>query len=435
MQDKLKRMGIESLNSVQNAMLSDYPKHEDIMLVSSTGSGKTLAYLLPMLEYTTFKDDTTSVIIVVPTRELALQIEEVLRQIKGDKRVVCCYGGHKADIERRSLATAPHIVVGTVGRLLDHIKKGVITTRHIETVILDEFDKSLEMGFIEEMGEVFDRLVGLKKRILISATNFTEIPAYVKFAKDYHLLDFVVEDDLKPQITSKIVEVEGARVRNKLFDLICEQKGAKTIVFCNYREVTEEIAEYLERNNIEASYFHGAIEQKDREWVMTKFKNHSCNVLVTTDLAARGIDVDGVECVIHYQMPQSQEAFIHRNGRTARMGGNGVSYILHQKEMKLSAYVPTDLEHYSPERFDTYEYTPEYMTIYIGRGKKDKLSRIDVVGFFCQKGGIEKSDIGMIDLKDYMCYVAVKRTVANDMLKKVSKEKIKGKKCKIVKSM
>lgn len=435
MQEKLKSMGIESLNTVQTTMLNDYSNYSDIMLVSSTGSGKTLAYLLPMLKYTTFSDDKTSVVIVVPTRELALQIEEVLRRVKGEIRVVCCYGGHSSSVEKRSLAYAPHIVVGTVGRVLDHIVSGAIKASSVNTVILDEFDKSLELGFSEEMGEIFNKLKNVKKRVLISATNFSDIPSFVKFSKDYHLLNFGKEETLTPQITSKIVETDGARVRNKLFDLICEQEGGKTVVFCNFREVTEEIAEYLERNGVEASYFHGAIEQRDREWVMTKFKNHSCNVLVTTDLASRGIDVEGIKCVIHYQMPQSLEAFIHRNGRTARMGNDGVSYILKQNEMKLGAYVPDTLERYTPKRFETYSYKPEYVTVYIGRGKKDKLSRIDVIGFFCQKGGIDKSDIGMIDLKDFMCYVAVKREVVNELLKMVSNEKIKGKKCKIALSM
>lgn len=431
MQELLNKLNIESLNNIQKSMLKAYEKSNDIMLVSSTGSGKTLAYLLPMLKYTPFKSDKVSVLIIVPTRELALQIEDVLRKVKGDKRVVCCYGGHNASIERRSLSYIPDIVIGTAGRVLDHIRKGDINAHTVNTVILDEFDKSLELGFTEEMSSIFSQFNMLKKRVLISATNFNEIPQFVGFSEGYKLLDFAEDRPLTPQITSKIVEMEGARVRNKLFDLLCEQKGAKTIVFCNFRDSTEEICDYLIRNNIEAQCFHGAMDQRDREYVMTKFKNHSCDVLVTTDLAARGIDVEGIECVIHYQMPQSLEAFIHRNGRTARMGSSGVSYILKQKEKNLNTYIPSGLDLYMPEVSNTYGYAPKYTTIYIGRGKKDKLSRVDIIGLFCQKGGVEKSDIGTIDLKDFICYVAVKRDVVEKLLKAISNEKIKGKKCKI----
>lgn len=429
-EDALKEQGITELNPMQSEMQSLYPCKGDIMLISSTGSGKTIAYLIPLVENTKFESGVVRSVIIVPSRELALQIDGVLRSLKSGLRVCCCYGGHDARVERRSLAEAPDVVIGTPGRLLDHISSGVLDVSKAESIVLDEFDKSLEYGFTEEMREIFSEMKSVNKRVLVSATYLDDIPDYVN-VYDLRVVDYVLKGEDTPQIEHNLVETSRDDKQQVLFNLLCENGDGKSIVFCNFREATEELSDYLWGREIENEFFHGAMEQVDRERVMTKFKNSSCNVLVATDLAARGLDISSIKSVIHYQMPQSYDAFIHRNGRTARMNQTGKSFIIKSSEEPLKDYLPSNLTLHKPKFSTSYNHTPQWTTVYIGKGKKDKLSKVDIVGFFCQKGGISKDDIGVIDLKDFAAYVAIREDKVSDVLHKIKDEKIKGKKTKI----
>lgn len=416
---------------MQKQFAESYVCASDIVLISSTGSGKTLAYLLPIISGVKFDSNTVKVVIIVPSRELALQIEDVIRSLSSGLRVVCCYGGHNNAVERRSLEYGADIIVATPGRLLDHIERQVLDVSQVDCVVLDEFDKSLEFGFEDEMSAVFYNFKKLKKRVLVSATAIDEIPAFVGVS-DPVTLDYAVKDFLKPKIEAKIVECARGDFRDGLFNLLAEYAGRKCIVFCNFREATQDLSDYLWEREVENEFFHGAMEQQDRERVLIKFKNGSCPVLVATDLAARGLDVDEVACVIHYQMPQTEDAFIHRNGRTARMEREGDSFILKSENEFLRDYIGDSLEYYTPKKAVKYGYSPEWTTLYIGRGKKDKLGKGDIVGFICSKCGVDVESIGQIDLKDFYAYVAVRSDIVDKVVDTAKIEKLKGRKTRIL---
>lgn len=428
-------LGFESLNVMQEAMLSC--KADNRILLAPTGAGKTLAYLLPTLCSVNPEREAVEVIIISPSRELALQIETVFRSTKSGVSVSCLYGGHSLHTEKRSLAYFPTFIVATPGRLLDHLEHNIIDGETVTHVIFDEFDKLLEMGFSDEVGAIMDRLPNIKQRILTSATSTLDYPDFIT-SYNFETLDFLT-GKASGDLTVKKIYCEPSERLEKLVDLLKLVGNEPTIIFCNFREQSEEVSDYLYDLHIESEYFHGGMEQFDRERSLTKFRNHSVNILVSTDLAARGLDIPNIKHIIHYELPTSESAFVHRNGRTARVSESGCAYLMipSHKEKK------EGMEWLHNSEFETIDVVhteaevplPEWVTIYIGKGRKDKLSKIDIVGFLCQKGDITKSDIGIIELKDNHSFVAVRWDLAKELIRRVRDEKIKNMKTKIVLSL
>lgn len=424
----IKNLGFDAINPLQRAMVESNVTNR--VLLSATGSGKTVAFLLPAIELCD-KDPEKRVLIIAPSRELALQIESVLRAMKSDYSVTCCYGGHSIHIEKRSLEYTPQFIIGTPGRLLDHIEHNNIDPQSIGTIIFDEFDKLLELGFCEEMEAIVSKLPFITNRTLTSATQSVEIPPFVEMGEDYQILDFLPHG-ASGELSIKRVDVKESDKLETLFSLICMHQNDPTIVFCNYRESAEEISDFLYDHYIENEFFHGGMEQFDRERSLAKFRNGSCTVLVSTDLASRGLDIPAIKNIIHYHIPLSQDAFVHRNGRTARMNCEGSAFVMADGSndrtpdyiKEIPEIFPVNLSAKKPP-------TPLFKSVYIGLGKKDKLSKVDIVGFLCQKGGLAKSDIGVIELKDFHSFAAVKFELADKIVKRVAKEKIKGKSTKI----
>ncbi|MGL5894819.1 MAG: DEAD/DEAH box helicase [Bacteroidales bacterium] len=425
----LSNLNIEVLKPMQKLVLEQYNESENIVLLSPTGSGKTLAFLLPMLD--TINQDIKGIqtLILAPSRELAQQIERVFRQMSTGYKVVCCYGGHSIKIEKDQLTEQPTLLIGTPGRVLDHLENGRIDTSSISTLILDEFDKSLEMGFTEEMSSIIARLEGVKKRVLTSATD-AEIPEYTGVTNPKKI-DFLEEStNIVSGLTLYQVKSFDADKLETLYRLLCETGEGRKLVFCNYRESVERVSEYLMEQGVANSIFHGGMEQPERERSLVKFRNGSANVFVSTDLAARGLDIPEVKHVIHYHLPNSEDAFIHRNGRTARMDNSGEAFLILGPDEHLPEYVDEKTGHYRLSEV-TPEMTPsEFVTLYIGKGKRDKISKGDVVGFLCQQGNIEKCDIGPIEVRELYTYVAVKRILIKDLLRRIQGEKIKKMKTK-----
>src|SRR5436190_9201560 len=300
--DILSRLDIDALNEMQKASIEANEKHDNVVLLSATGSGKTLGFLLPILQVLDASDKKTQAIIIVPSRELALQIEKVFKSLGTYFKVTCCYGGHLRETEENNLVQPPALLIGTPGRLADHIRRGNITTGSIETLVLDEFDKSLESGFGEEMSFIIGSLKLLKKRILTSATESVEVPGFIN-TDDLVKLDFQNDKDADTGLAVKILMSGGKDKLETLFRLICMLGNRSTIVFCNHRESVERTSKWLKEKDIVNVFYHGALEQQERDAALCKFRNGTSNVLVTTDLASRGLDIANIRYIIHYHLP------------------------------------------------------------------------------------------------------------------------------------
>lgn len=427
----LAKLRITELNEMQqHAAEAILCSDGDVVLLSPTGTGKTLAYLLPLLQLLDASSDDVQALVVVPGRELALQTDTVLRDMGSGFRSVSCYGGRAAMDEHRKLKEVkPQIIFGTPGRLNDHLDKENISRYGIRWLVIDEFDKCLEMGFHAEMQKLIKSLPGLKRRILLSATNAEQIPQFVNMAKKGTVVDFLPEDEqTSERVTLYEVKSPTKDKLDTLRQLLLDMGDESSIVFLNYRDSVERVNRYLSEQGFTTSFFHGGLEQKQREDALYKFSNGSANVMVSTDLASRGLDIPDIANIIHYHMPESEEGYIHRVGRTARWDKQGRAFFITGPEEQIPEYVEGDVEPYTPTPLTSHPspLAPKMATLYIGKGKKDKVSKGDIVGFLCKKGGLESSDIGRIDVNDRYSYVAVKREKLQQVLRQTQGEKIKG---------
>lgn len=424
-----KKLQIQDMNQMQKSTYKATENKNDVVLLSPTGSGKTLAFLFPLLR--NLKKDKSGIqaLVLVPARELALQIEQVFKAMKTDYKVTVCYGGHDKKIETNSLTEAPALLIGTPGRIADHLRNNSFNPSTISTLILDEFDKSLEFGFQEEMSFIIESMKNLSQRILTSATAMEEIPSFTGL-KNEKTIDFLKLSDVKPDIQFKKVITTAEEKLDALFHLICKIGNKRTLIFCNHREAVDRISELLKDKGIERETFHGGMEQDERERALLKFRNDSAKILITTDLAARGLDIPEVESIVHYQLPPKEDAFIHRNGRTARMNAKGFAYLI-MKEDDNFPFLKNDIPVENVEGENKIPQQTTFQTIYISAGKKDKVNKVDIVGYLIKKGELGKDDIGLIEVKDTTSYIAVSRKKIPELLKKLATEKLKGKKVKM----
>lgn len=427
----LSRFNITSLNDMQNEMLKAIHKPNDVVLVSPTGSGKTIGFLLPILQLLENNKNGVQVLIIVPTRELAIQIEQVFKKMGTAHKVNCCYGGHAVYIEENNLKHPPAVLVGTPGRLAHHLRRKNLSLNDTSILILDEFDKSLEFGFKDEMEFIIQQCNNIKKRILTSATALDEIPDFVGINDCVELNYSAGQVESKSTLIIKSVRVKGDDKLETLMLLLGHIKSQATLVFCNHRDAVNRISEQLTFNKVDHGFYHGAMEQIDRERTLIKFRNGSINILITTDLAARGLDIPEIETVIHYQLPASEDVMIHRNGRTARMHADGTVYFLLDVDDYLPPFVDGVLEEEELPTKLTLPKPCDWKTLYIGAGKKDKINKMDIVGMLMQKGQLQKDELGKIEVLDHTAYVAIKRNKLNKMLQLIKGEKVKNRKIKI----
>lgn len=406
----------------------------DVIVLSSTGTGKTLAYLLLVAAQTDTTSTTLQTLVVVPGRELALQSDTVLKSIGSGIRSMAVYGGHPTMDEHRLLRQQrPQIIFGTPGRINDHIAKGNIDVLRLAFLVIDEFDKCLDMGFQQEIETLLHSIPVKTRRILLSATQPEKMEATMNDYSSGHkitTLDFRPDDDVATdRIKVLAVHSEEKDKLPALAQLLGQIGQESSVVFLNYRDAVERVTNYLLEQGFSAIAYHGALEQKEREEHLYLFANHSVNTLVSTNLGSRGIDIPDINNIIHYHLPESEQDYIHRIGRTARWDKTGRTFFLLGPEETLPEYVDADVEDYNlSDHADEAPTLPPMVTIYIGKGKKDKISKGDIVGFLCKCGGLQSKDIGRIDVYDNYAYVAVARLQAPKMLKKVKGQKIKGQK-------
>jgi superfamily II DNA/RNA helicase len=427
--DYLKNLSIAEFNEMQTAVIEKAATTNNLMLLAPTGSGKTLAFLVPLIDKLAEDVAGVQAMIVAPSRELSLQIEQVFKSMKTSYKVSCCYGGHSMRVEQNSLSEAPAVVIGTPGRLADHIAKKSFDTNTIKLVVLDEFDKSLQMGFHRELTVIFKALSGKQSHLLTSATQLDVWPEFLPFKKP-ETLNFL-KDQNESKLELNLVRTKSDYKVETLMRLVAGFNQEVCLVFCNHRDAVDRISGLLTQYGMEHGTMHGAMEQIDREKNLIKFRGGAHNTLIATDLASRGLDIPEIKHVVHYQLPPQQESFTHRNGRTARMHANGKAYLILADDETLPDYIDKSIPEITVTNKLHLPLPPNFVCLYISAGKKNKISKGDIVGLLTKKGGLQGDDIGLITTLDFASYVSIKRPLIKDVLSKIKNEKLKGIKVKI----
>lgn len=422
------RMGIETLNPMQEAAIAS--KASDVVILSPTGTGKTVAFVSMMLSSLQTPRAKVQGVVIAPSRELVMQIYRVVRELATGYKVVALYGGHSMLDEKNSLTPVPDIIVATPGRLLDHIERKQIDLYTTRVLVLDEYDKSLELGFQDEMKKIVRTMPNRARTILTSATRLDEFPAFLKL-EAVETIDYLDNTDA-PRSRMQIVEVESPS-RDKLdtlSDLLHSLPDGKVIVFVNHRESADRVYQFLRKKGLPVGIYHGALDQNDREKAVDLLNNGSTPILVSTDLGARGLDIDSINAIIHYHMPLSEETWTHRNGRTARVDAKGTVYVLTSEADSIPDYIVFDRA-YAPTGHSDNPIHASSATLYFNAGKKEKISRGDIAGFIIKQGGVDPQSVGRIVVRDHSAIAAVPVAEAGEMAQRLSIQKLKGKKVKV----
>ncbi|WP_179375678.1 DEAD/DEAH box helicase [Winogradskyella wichelsiae] len=422
----LEKLNISALNPMQEEALHIIPNTANTILLSPTGTGKTLAFALPLIQSLDPDCDDIQALILVPSRELAIQIEQVIRSMGSGYKVNAVYGGRAMSKDKIELKHAPAILVGTPGRVDDHFSNERFSKEAIKTLVLDEFDKSLEVGFEYEMRGIIKDLTALNKRVLTSATQGVEIPDFVGL-KNPTVIDYLHTKVSKLAI--KLVISPDKSKLTTLLELLKHLGSQQGIIFCNLKDSIQTVSDFLNKHRITHGCFNGGMEQKDRERALIKFRNGTYQLLIATDLAARGIDVPEMEFIIHYELPLHKEEFIHRNGRTARVSAKGTAYVLKWKDQLLPEFIDaTDVADTSNKS----TIKPTYWeTLFISGGRKDKISKGDIAGLFFKQGKLKKDQLGIIELKQDCAFVSIPASLAEGLVSELNNSRLKKKKVRV----
>lgn len=426
-QDILTKLNIHALNPMQEEAVSVIEATTNTILLSPTGTGKTLAFTLPLLKRLDLGSEEIQALILVPSRELAIQIEQVIRSMGSGHKVNAVYGGRPMSKDKMEIKHLPAILIGTPGRILDHFDKDRFSKTSIKTLVLDEFDKSLEDGFEEEMKAIIGQLPNINKRILTSATHAVTVPGFVRLDKPA-IINYL-QEGTSSKLAIKIVISPDQNKLKTLLGLLQHIGNKPGIIFCNLRESIGQVSSFLQRNKINHTCFSGGMEQKDRERALIKFRNGTVQVLVATDLAARGIDIPEMKYIIHFELPIHEEEFIHRNGRTARVNSKGTAYVLKWENQLLPDFIK-DVKGKDISKKAIHK--PQFWeTLFISGGRKDKISKGDIAGLFFKQGAINKDQLGTIELKQDCAFVAVPQSIAINLVEKLNNTRLKNKKIRI----
>lgn len=424
--------GVAELNAMQKDMAADESRR--VMLTAPTGSGKTIAFAIRLLRSLDAKVAGLQGVVLAPTRELVLQIAGVLKQLAGGLRVVAVYGGHDMRDESNELSVEPTLIVATPGRLVDHINRRTIDVSVARNLVLDEFDKCLQLGFQEDMGKIVRRLRKLNLMVLTSATRGTEWPEFVGNVAEYRYYDYFggAGESAVVAVAPEIVAVVSPSKDklDTLVGLLRTMSGGRVIVFVNHRESAERVFERLMRDRVPAVLYHGALDQQHRRMAVERLENGSAPVMVATDLASRGLDIPEIDAVVHYHQALEKETWTHRNGRTARQGAQGSVYVILSEGELLPEGVVADrrLEELTPSGSGI---VAEMRSLYINAGKKEKISKGDVAGYVMQKGGLSREEVGRIMVDDHYSLVAVAAGKARGVVAALAPHKLKNKRVKV----
>lgn len=425
LKERFSALGITALNPMQNTLVEKHKTHAFQQLLAPTGSGKTLAFLLAA-----FKSNVSNTVIIAPSRELCLQIQSVVKSFGFGVNTTALYGGHRIDYERSQLEAKPAWIIATPGRFLQHIQEKSLDYVSEYNLVLDEFDKMLEMGFHDDLQAILNSLGKPKSVILASATNI-KLPDFIRFA-DYTVSDFRIKTENK-QLNTFVVETNDDEKVLSLARLIQSIGNEATLVFCNHREAVERIYMHTQKMNIHSLMYHGGMDQFEREKALIQFRNKSAKILVCTDLASRGLDIPEIKNIVHYQLPKEHAAYIHRNGRTARMFADGNAYIIKAESDTLPEFIDSNntISLDSLALLSDLDLLPEYTTLCISLGRRQKVSKGDVLGFFTKQINVDSASVGKIEVVDAYTFLAIKSKLTTKAIDLCKGKKIKGKSFKI----
>lgn len=421
------RLGITDLSEMQLKVAERYSSPR-IMLLSPTGSGKTIAFTIPLLKNMKPASGRIQAIVISPSRELAIQIYSIIRDVASDYKTICCYGGHNFEDETKSLSVTPDIIVSTPGRLLDHCKRKNLTLIDTRILVLDEFDKSLELGFINEMEKIVKRMPNLSRRILTSATALPELPEFIN--GDFERIDYLPQSDINIRIEVNQVKSDGKDKLDTLDALLSNLSNERTIIFVNYRDAVDRIFTFLKSKKYPVGIYHGGLEQIDREKAIAMFTNGTFKILITTDLGSRGLDINDIKHIIHYHLPISKEVYTHRNGRTARIDKTGSVFVITGPTERIPEFIHFDKDYLLNIGIER-QFVKDTESLFFSAGRKEKISKADILGFLAVKCRLNASEVGKIFVSDHYSLVAVPAYKCNEILSIANSEKIKNKKIKL----
>ncbi|MBK8188155.1 MAG: ATP-dependent RNA helicase DbpA [Cellvibrio sp.] len=409
----------------------------DIIGKAKTGSGKTAAFAIGLLHQMQADAYHTQALVLCPTRELADQVAKEIRRLARmipNIKVLTLCGGVSIGPQLASLERGAHIVVGTPGRLVDHLRKNSLQLNQIKQLVLDEADRMLDMGFSEDIDQIIAACPDEKQTLLFSATYPKDIEAISKRCQKNPQMVSVETTEINTAITQAFFEVSSSHDKlHALLKLLAEYKPKSCIVFCNTKQTCNEVLEFLQEQNISSVALHGDLEQKQRDQVLVRFANRSVSVLIATDVAARGLDIKQLDAVINFDLARDSEVHIHRVGRTGRAGETGIALNLISPQdlaalNRLENFASIQIELKKlPASKPIVDLEPEMVTLNIDGGKKDKLRAGDILGALTKDAGIGGDKIGKIDIFDFAAYVAIERSVAHQALKQLQTKPLKGK--------
>lgn len=429
----LQTLGYKEMTAIQAESLPVILEGRDVIAQAKTGSGKTAAFGIGVLSRLNVKEFRVQSLVLCPTRELADQVAKELRNLAKfthNIKILTLCGGVAFGPQLGSLRHNAHIIVGTPGRVLKHLRKESLSLKHLNTLVLDEADRMLDMGFIEEIEAVLSFVPIERQTLLFSATYPDEIISLSASIQK----DAITVTTTTKELQNKIVEqfYESEEKLKTLIAIFAQHNPKNAIVFCNTKLECDEVAESLQALHVDALALHGDLEQYDRNDVLVQFSNGSCRVLVATDVAARGLDIKELAMVVNYDLPHSVETYTHRIGRTARAGEEGIACTLYSQEEleKVEAYKNESREflHVEGRSIENFSMPSSFITLVIEGGKKDKLRKGDILGALTSKQELHAEDIGQIDLYERQSYVAIRAKEIDKAYKKLSSERIKAKK-------
>ncbi len=436
----LESLGYHKMTDIQAKSLPYILKNQDVIAQAKTGSGKTAAFGLGLLSKLKVKEYKIQALVLCPTRELAEQVAQEIRRLARfthNVKLLTLCGGQAFAPQRDSLAHGAHIIVGTPGRIQDHLNKRTLNLTKIHTLVLDEADRMLDMGFYDDMMNIISYIPKQHQTMLFSATFLDSIVKMSASIQKKPINIHVESLHNDSEIEQRFYEVTPPHLKiDALKMLLAHYQPESSLIFCNTKVQCQEIARQLKGNGTFALAIHGDLEQKERNQVLLRFANKSCSVLVATDVAARGLDIDNIQIVINYDL--SPDVHIHRIGRTGRAGKKGTAlslYTTHERhKIELIEKIQNQMCHY--DLLDSLEdkgiATPPLMiTLCIHAGKKNKMRPGDILGAFTGELGIIGTQVGKINIFDFSSYVALNRKIANKVFKHVQNINIKGRNFKI----
>ena len=439
----LDSLGYSQMTPIQSASLPLLLKGEDVIAQAKTGSGKTAAFGLGILSNLDVKKFRVQALVLCPTRELADQVAKEVRRLARaihNIKVLTLCGGMPFGPQIGSLEHGAHIIVGTPGRIEEHLRKERLNLEHVNTLVLDEADRMLDMGFQASVDRIVDAVPSKRQTLLFSATYPPEIKAISERVMRSPQVVAVKDSHSKLSIEQSFFEViDEKQRRDAVLRLLFSEQPRSAIIFCNTKRECQDVAEALRGRGIEALALHGDLEQRDRDQVWVRFSNRSASVLVATDVAARGLDMDDLDLVINYHVALDAEVHVHRIGRTGRAGQQGKAYTLFSGREVHKLRAIEEQQNLVIEEEDLPSETvlenaypkPEMATLQIDGGKKAKLRPGDILGGLTGEGGIQGKQVGKINVFAMSAYVAVNRSVVKTALNKLGKDKLKGRQFRV----